>query len=95
MYKSKFSNQITTELHTSQFVMDGAPLVSADQLRAPYSERWDLLKDVIAWLYLEYLKDGKKLKLKEIVKKMEQNYKFYASSVMLHLPSSYIDNVEC
>jgi hypothetical protein len=33
--------------------------------------------------------------LKEIVKRMEQNYKFYASSVMLHLPSSYIDNVEC
>jgi hypothetical protein len=75
--------------------MDGAPLVSADQLRASYSERWELLKDVIAWLYLDYLVDGKKLKLKEIVKIMEQNYKFYASSVTLHLLSSYIDNDEC
>jgi len=75
--------------------MDGAPLVSADQLRASYSERWELLKDVIAWLYLDYLVDGKKLKLKEIVKIMEQNYKFYASLVTLHLLSSYIDNDEC
>jgi hypothetical protein len=75
--------------------MDGAPLVSADQLWASYSERWELLKDVIAWLYLDYLVDGKKLKLKEIVKIMEQNYKFYASSVTLHLLSSYIDHDEC
>jgi hypothetical protein len=75
--------------------MDGAPQVSADQLKAPYSERWELLKDVIAWLYLEHLAKGKKLKLKEIVKIMEQNYKFYASSVTLHLPSLYIDNFEC
>jgi len=75
--------------------MDGAPLVSADQLRAPYSERWELLKDVIAWLYLEYLANGKRLKLKEIVKIMEQSYKFYASSVTFHLPSSHIDNFEC
>jgi hypothetical protein len=75
--------------------MDGAPPVSADQLKAAYSERWELLKDVMVWLYLKHLENGKKLKLKEIVKIMEQSYKFYASSVTLHLPSSYIDNVEC
>jgi hypothetical protein len=61
--------------------MDSAPPVSADQLKAAYPERWELLKDVMVWLYLEYLENGKKLKLKEIVKIMEQNYKFYASSV--------------
>jgi hypothetical protein len=77
--------------------MDGAPLVSADQLKAPYAERWNLLKDVMAWLYMDYSVNGKKLKIKEIVKIMEQNYKFFASSVILHLhlPSPKIDDLEC
>ena len=81
------------DLFANQIVMDGAPLVSAEHLKAPYAERWDLLKDVMAWLYMEYSVDGKKLKLKEIVKIMEQNYKFFASSVTLpfRLLSSNID----
>jgi len=63
--------------------MDGAPPVSADQLKAPYPERWALLKDVMVWLYLE---QEKKLKLKDIVEIMQKKYQFFASSVIIHLP---------
>jgi len=56
--------------------MNGAPPVSADQLNAPYLERWTMLKDVMTWLYLD---QEEKLKLKEIVDIMRDYYQFYAS----------------
>jgi hypothetical protein len=56
--------------------MDGAPRAPIDQLKAKYSERWELLKEVMAWLYLG---QEKKLKLKEIVEIMQNDYQFYAS----------------
>lgn len=59
--------------------MEGAPYIPAGQLNVPYAERWELLKEVMVWFYLEYTEKYKKLKSKEIVKIMEQNYRFYAS----------------
>lgn len=58
--------------------MDGVAGGSADQLNAPYAERWGLLKDVMARLYLD-----EKKKLKEIVEIMKAEYQFYASSVSI------------
>jgi hypothetical protein len=55
---------------------------SADQLNAPYAERWGLLKDVMVQLYLRERKQ-----LKEISEIMKINYQFYASSVTIHLSS--------
>lgn len=48
--------------------------VSPDQLNAPYAERWGLLKDVMARLYLE-----EKKTVKQIVQIMTRDYSFYAS----------------
>jgi hypothetical protein len=45
-----------------------------DQLKAPYAERWELLKDVIVRLFVD-----EQNKLKDVVKIMEIEYKFYAS----------------
>ncbi len=61
--------------------MDGIADVSAAHLTAPYAERWGLLKDVMARLYIE-----EKRKLKEIVEIMKAEYRFYASSVWIRLP---------
>ncbi|CZR53627.1 uncharacterized protein PAC_03507 [Phialocephala subalpina] len=47
---------------------------AVDQLDSPYSERWELLKDVMVQLYMQ-----EKKQVKEIVKIMEADYKFYAS----------------
>lgn len=60
----------------STFIMEGAPPVSIEHLNAPYSERWLLLKDVMAWLYLE---QPKNLPLKVVVQLMQRHYQFYAS----------------
>jgi hypothetical protein len=55
---------------------------SADQLNAPYAVRWGLLKDVMVHLYLTERKQ-----LKQISEIMKISYKFYASSVTIHLSS--------
>jgi hypothetical protein len=60
--------------------MDGVAGLSTDQLNAPYAERWDLLKDVMARLYMD-----EKKKLKDIVEIMKTDYRFYATSVMIYL----------
>jgi hypothetical protein len=60
--------------------MDGVAGASADQLNAPYAERWGLLKDVMARLYVD-----EKKKLKDIVEIMKAEYRFYASSVLIYL----------
>ena len=69
--------------------MEGAPPVSADQLKAPYSERWALLKDVMEWLYLE-----QKKKFKDIVQIMKTQYQFYASLVIPICRTSHINKFE-
>lgn len=51
---------------------------SVDQLKAPYAERWGLLKGVMVRLYMDEEKQ-----VKDIAKIMEAEYKFYASSVLI------------
>jgi hypothetical protein len=60
--------------------MDGLAGPSVDQLKAPYGERWGLLKAVMVRLFIE-----DKKKFKDIAKIMEVEYQFYASSVMICL----------
>jgi len=59
--------------------MDGVAGPSVDQLKAPYAERWGLLKDVMVRLFIE-----EKKQFKEIAKIMEAEYRFYASSVLIY-----------
>jgi hypothetical protein len=47
---------------------------SPDHLNAPYAERWGLLKNVMARLYLDENKT-----VKQIVEIMIRDYRFYAS----------------
>ncbi|KAH8656006.1 hypothetical protein BGZ60DRAFT_567862 [Tricladium varicosporioides] len=54
--------------------MDSTAEISDDHLKAPYAERWGLLKKVMARLYID---EGRKLK--EIVEIMKTEYRFYAS----------------
>ncbi|KAE8444540.1 hypothetical protein EG329_014464 [Mollisiaceae sp. DMI_Dod_QoI] len=54
--------------------MDGTAGPSTNHLNVPYAERWGLLKDVMARLYMD-----EKKKLKEIVEIMKAEYRFYAS----------------
>ncbi len=62
---------------SSQSIMDGIAGPSTNHLNVPYAERWGLLKDVMARLYMD-----EKKKLKEIVEIMKADYRFYASSVL-------------
>jgi hypothetical protein len=64
--------------------MEGVARAPVDHRNVSYAERWELLKDVIAELYL----GDKKKKLKEIVEIMKRDYQFYASSVMIFLQLS-------
>lgn len=54
--------------------MDSVAEVSDAHLKAPYAERWGLLKVVMARLYLD---EGRKLK--DIVEIMKVEYRFFAS----------------
>lgn len=56
--------------------------VPRSQLDAPYAERWELLKPVMSQLYID-----EKKKLKDIVKIMAAEYKFFASSVLIPIRS--------
>ena len=69
--------------------MDGIAEASVDQLSAPYAERWGLLKDVMARLYVD-----EKKKFKDIVEIMKADYQFYASSVIIICHISYLGKVK-